>query len=119
MSDRNFISRATVLNTILPPSEKLLLIVLRAFQDPSTGKCSPSKAALCSVCGMVMNTMKKHRMALRSKGMIDWKSEKTTCSYTFKAKSVDDTPEGESKYGVGYEEKLAAPSNDPPPSGCL
>jgi len=116
MSDRNFISRASVLNSNLPSGEKLLLVVLRAFQDPVTGKCSPSKQALCQVCGIVMNTVKKHREALRRKGFITWKSEKTTCQYQFLPKSVDSTPQGESKYGVGYDENLAAPLNDPPTS---
>lgn len=118
-SYRNFISRATVLNTDLPTGEKLLLIVLRAFQDCDTGKCHPSKLALCRCCGMVMNTMKKHRLALREKGFIDWKVDKTTCHYTFKPKSVDDTAESRSINGVGYDEDFVAPSNDPLPSGCL
>ena|SRR5690349_206873 len=115
----SFISRSTIINTDLPSGEKLLLIVLRAFQDRETGKCQPSKAALCKACGFVTNTMKKYRDALKAKGLIDWKSENTITTYTFTRKSVSNQCGGESINGVGYDQEFGGPRNDSPSSGIL
>lgn len=81
--DSSFISRAVVKSSGLSTGEKLLLIVLRAYQR-SNGLCAPSRAQLRAACGDAAdNTLGVWREGLRKKGLIDWKTSPNRCEYIF------------------------------------
>ncbi len=81
--ERPFISRAVVKRNGLESGEKLLLVVLRAYQDPKTGVCAPTKLQLQSACAASERTIRVWMSGLEAKGMVQSHHTPNRCAYTF------------------------------------
>jgi DNA-binding transcriptional ArsR family regulator len=81
-------------NSSLPPTQKLVLIVLADFFNEKSGKAWPSQNTLCDVTGLSRRSINRALKALKKDGYITIWKERSASQYPHNVYRVNHVPHG-------------------------
>ena len=87
------ILRHVIHNVYLPPTQKLVLIVLADFYNEESGKAWPSQDTLCMLTGLSRATLNRALKELKDKGHITIWKERTSGQYPHSAYRINHVSE--------------------------
>ena len=90
-------------NVSLPPTQKLVLIVLADFYNEESGKAWPSQDTLCMLTGLSRATLNRALKELKDKGHITIWKERTSGQYPHSAYRINHVSERDMVEEVGLK----------------
>ena len=90
-------------NVSLPPTQKLVLIVLADFYNEESGKAWPSQDTLCMLTGLSRATLNRALKELKDKGHITIWKERTSGQYPHSAYRINNVSERDIVEEVGLK----------------
>ena len=97
------ILRHVIHNVYLPPTQKLVLIVLADFYNEESGKAWPSQDTLCMLTGLSRATFNRALKELKDKGHITIWKERTSGQYPHSAYRINHVSERDIVEEVGLK----------------
>ena len=85
----------------LPPTQKLVLIVLADFYNEDFGKAWPSQDTICAITGLSLRSINRAISELKKKGHIDVWRECSTGQYAHNTYGINHAPQGHMVEKVG------------------
>ena len=102
-------------NVSLPPTQKLVLIVLADFFNEESGKAWPSQETLCRVTSLSRRTINRALRELEKKGHITTSKERTSGQYPHSIYRINHVSERHMVEKVGARNDLTMCQKKPSP----
>ena len=102
-------------NVSLPPTQKLVLIVLADFYNEAFGKAWPSQDTLCVVTGLSLRSINRAIRELKRKGHIKVWKERSAGQYPHNVYRINHAPQRRMVEEVGAKNDLTMCQKTPSP----
>ena len=106
-------------NVSLPPTQKLVLIVLADFYNEDSGKAWPSQDTICAVTGLSPRSINRAIRELKRQGHIRVWKERSAGQYSHNVYRINHTPQRHMVEEVGAKNDQTTCQKEPKPCATV